>query len=60
MFGVGGTGILVGLTTDTQHPWLFVAVSAVAIVAGLGMYCLLNWDVIEAQARRILRLTAKK
>lgn len=56
MVGVGGTGILTVLTTDMHHPWLFVAVSVVAMVAGTGMHCLLNLDAIEAWARRILRL----
>lgn len=58
MVGVGGLGVPVGLTVEMQNKWLFVALSVILVVGGIGVYCMLNLDkeTREGRARRILGL----
>lgn len=42
--GAGAVSLLVGLTGGMANRWLFAALSAVAVVAGIGTYCFRRFD----------------
>jgi hypothetical protein len=58
LVGTGVVSLLVGLTGGTENRWLFIALSAVAMVAGIGTYCFHRFDkdARELKARRLLGL----
>ncbi|MFL9989037.1 hypothetical protein [Paraburkholderia sediminicola] len=44
LVGAGAVGLLVGLTGGMENRWLFIALSAVAVMAGIGAYCFHRLD----------------